>query len=134
MREFDNRLEHFLASEKALRGALAAGLEKEGEFATTSLEFQYLHRKGRCEDLIGGDDISNDVITLGTCFSMFVYIRARLCLALIGGNLTAQSTGSHRGIGGGIQIPETVVASSPSFSRPSARAPQRTRRILSIFP
>ena len=25
--------------------------------------------------LIGGDDISNDVITLGTCFSMFVYIR-----------------------------------------------------------
>ena len=27
--------------------------------------------------LIGGDDISNDVITLRTCFSMFVYIRAR---------------------------------------------------------
>ena len=26
--------------------------------------------------LIGGDDISNDVITPGTCFSMFVYIRA----------------------------------------------------------
>ena len=25
--------------------------------------------------LIGGDDISNDVITLDTCFSMFVYIR-----------------------------------------------------------
>ena len=49
--------------------------------------------------LIGGDDISNDVITLGTCFSMFVDIRARFRLALIGGNLTAQSTGSHRGIG-----------------------------------
>ena len=56
--------------------------------------------------LIGGDDIRNDVITLGTCFSMFVYIRVRLCFALIGGNLTAQSTGSHRGIGGGIQIPQ----------------------------
>ena len=27
--------------------------------------------------LIGGDDISNDVIALGTCFSMFVYIRTR---------------------------------------------------------
>ena len=27
--------------------------------------------------------------------------------ALIGGNLTARSTGSHGGIGGGIQIPET---------------------------
>ena len=24
--------------------------------------------------LIGEDDISNDIITLGTCFSMFVYI------------------------------------------------------------
>ena len=57
--------------------------------------------------LIGGDDISNDVITLGTCFSMFVYIRARFRLVLIGGNLTALSTGSHRGIGKGIQIPET---------------------------
>ena len=28
--------------------------------------------KSRCEMLIGGDDISNDVITLGTCFSKFV--------------------------------------------------------------
>ena len=65
---------------------------------------------------------------------MFTYIRARFRFALIGGNLTAHSTGSHRGIGGRIQIPETVVASSPSFSRPSARAPQRTRRMLSIFP
>ena len=46
---------------------------------------------------IGGDDISNDVITLGTWFP----------LPAIGGNLAAQSTGSHRGIGGGIQIPET---------------------------
>ena len=85
-----------------------AGQEKEGELATTSLEFEYLHRKSRCEMLIGGDDnISNDVITLGTCFSMFVNIRARFRFALSGGNLTAQSTGSHRGIGGGIQIPET---------------------------
>ena len=56
--------------------------------------------------LIGGDDISNDVITLGTCFSMFVYIRARFRFALVGKNLTAQSMGSHRGIGGGIKIPE----------------------------
>ena len=48
--------------------------------------------------LIGGDDIRNDVISL----SMFVYIRARFRVTLIGGNLTAQLTGSHRGIGGGI--------------------------------
>ena len=51
-------------------GRSVAGREEEGELATTSLEFEYLHRKSRC-----GDDISNGVITLGTCFSMFVYIR-----------------------------------------------------------
>ena len=44
------------------------GAKKEGKLATTSLEFEYLHRKSRCEILIGGDDISNDVITIGTCF------------------------------------------------------------------
>jgi len=62
---------------------------KEGELATTFLEFEYLHGKSQCEMLIGGDDISNDVIILGTCFSMFVYIRALFRLTLIGGNLTA---------------------------------------------
>ena len=61
-----------------------------------------MHRKGRCKRLIGGDDINNDVITLGMYFSIFVYICARFRFALIGGNLTAQSTGSHRGIGSGI--------------------------------
>ena len=55
-----------------------------------------------CLHLTGGDDISNDVITLGTCFSMFVYTRTRFRFTLIGGNLTAQLTGSHRGIGSGI--------------------------------
>ena len=54
--------------------------------------------------MIGGDDISNDVIILGTCLSMFVYIRVRCCFALIGGNLTVQSKASHREIGGGIQF------------------------------
>ena len=56
--------------------------------------------------LIGRDDISNDVITFGTCFSMFVYIHAHFHFTLFGRNLIAQSMGSHRGIGGGIQIPE----------------------------
>ena len=60
------RIEKRLACEQALRSALAAGREKEGELATTSLEFEYLHRKSRCEMLIGGDGISNDVITFGT--------------------------------------------------------------------
>ena len=39
--------------------------------------------------VIGGDDINSDIITLGTCFSMFVYIRAGFRFAMIGGNLTA---------------------------------------------
>lgn len=56
--------------------------------------------------LLGGDDISNDAITLRMCFSMFVYIRAHFRFILIARNLTAQSLGSHRGIGGGIQILE----------------------------
>ena len=59
--------------------------------------------------LIGGDDIRNGAITLGTCFYMFFnvcYICTCFHFVLIGGNLTAQSTGSHRGIGRRIQIPE----------------------------
>ena len=59
---------------------------------------------------------------IGTYFSTFVYIRTRFRFALISGNMTAQSTGSHRGIGGGISC---KVASSLSFSRPAARAPRR---------
>ena len=40
-------------------------IEKEEEFVTTFLEFEYLHRKSRCEMLIGGDDISNDLSRVG---------------------------------------------------------------------
>ena len=76
-------------------GGLVEGWEKEGELATTSLEFECLRPKSQCGMLIGGDDISNDVITLGMCFSMFVYICAHFCFALIGRNLTAQLMGSH---------------------------------------
>ena len=79
----DRFVDYTLACEQALLGALAGWLEKEGELATTSLEFEYLHRKRRREMLSGGDDISNDVITIGTCFSMFVYIRTRFRFALI---------------------------------------------------
>ena len=61
-----------------LSGALwqRGGKRKENSVATTSLEFKHLYRKSRCEMLIGGDDISNDVITLDWCFAMLVYIRA----------------------------------------------------------
>ena len=60
-----------IAFEQALRGTLVAWREKEGELATTSLEFEYLHRKSRCEMLIGGDVFSNDIITHVACFHVF---------------------------------------------------------------
>ena len=62
--------------------------------------------------LIGGNDISNDVITL-----------ARFRFTLIGRNLTAQSTGSHTGIGGGIQIPETYLQALLPFPAPAPERP-----------
>ena len=68
--------------------------------------------------LIGGDGISNDFITLGTCFSMFVYICARFLFAPISGNLKVQSTESHRGTGGEIHIPETLLQTLLLFPAP----------------
>ena len=66
-----------LAREQAIRGALACGAGKGRRACNyvSRIYNEYLHQKRRCRLLIGGDDISNDVITLGTCFSMFVYIR-----------------------------------------------------------
>ena len=118
------RFAFLLACEQALGAFRAAGREKEGQLATTykSLEFEYLHRKSRCEMLIGRDDISNDVIILGTCFSIFVYISVRFRFALIGGNLTAQSTGATGNWRWNLNF-RGVVEGSPTFSRPAARAP-----------
>ena len=93
-----------------LRGVLGAGQEKEREM------------------LIGGDDITDDVITLGRCF--FVYIRARFRFELIGRNLTAQSTGSHRGIEGGIQIPQTELQALLPFPAPLLERPGKLARRL----
>ena len=77
--------------------------------------------------LIGRDDIWNDVISL----SMFVYIRARFCCALIGRNLRAQWTGSHGGIEGGIQIPQTQLQGLLPFPAPPPERPgQLARRLL----
>jgi len=51
--------------------------------------------------LIGEDDISNDVITLGTCFSRSFPFRADWRKS------DCSVEGEPQGIGGGIQIPET---------------------------
>ena len=88
---YGEKLARLKTCEQALLGALAVGREKEGiNWIPAS--------KSRCEMLIDGDDIINDVITLSPCFLRFVYIRASFRFALISGNLTAQSTRSNRGI------------------------------------
>ena len=53
--------------------------------------------------------------------------------ALIGGNLTTQSTGSHRGIGGGIQIPEMLLQALLPFPALQAERPGELARRLDIF-
>ena len=58
---------------------LASGQEEGGELATMSLEFENLDGKSQCEMLIGGDDISNDVITLGACSTCFYSPSFPLC-------------------------------------------------------
>ena len=78
--------------------------------------------------LIGGDDISNDVITLGTCFIQYLFT-----FALIGGNLTAQSTESHRGTGGRNQILETYLQALLSFPTPPPKDRGELARRLSSF-
>ena len=115
-----------IACEQALRGALVAGREKEGDLATTSLEFGYLHRKSRSEMLIGGDDISNDVIPLiGVC-------RVNVCLPSHSfpprpNWRKSESTVDWEPQGNWRRNSNSrdVVTSSPSFSRPAARAPWR---------
>ena len=67
--------------------------------------------------LIGGDDISNDVHTLSTCFSMFVYIRTCFCFALIGGKLTAQAMGSATG---GLEVQFKFLFLPPCQSTPES--------------
>ena len=109
------------ACEWTLRGALVAGGERKESL-------QLRPDLSRCEMLIGADDISNDVNTLGKCFSMFAHILARFRFALIG-----ESTGSQRGIGGGIQIPETQLQALLPFPAPPPERPGELARRLFLF-
>ena len=114
-----------LACEQALGDAWTAGWEKEGELATTSLEFEYLHRKSRCEMLTGGDDISNDVITLATCF-FNVCLRSRSFPLHADWRKSDSSVDREpQGNWSWNSNSRYVVVSSPSFSRRTARAPRR---------
>ena len=71
-----------------------------------------------CKMLIGGDDISNDVITLGTCFSMFP---RRADWRKFDSSVDGEPKGNWRWYSNSTD----VVASFPSFFRPAVRALQR---------
>ena len=71
--------------------------------------------------LIGGDDISNDVITLGTCFSMFIYIL--FTFGSVRPDWRKSDSSVDRGPQGNWRRnlnSRDVVASSPSLSRLAA--------------
>jgi len=114
-----------VACEQALLGAVEVGWEKEGELATMSLEFEYLYRKSQCAMLIGRDDISHDIITLGMYFSIF-------SLHLWSFPLRTDQQKSDSSVDREPQRNWTwnsnsrdTVTRSPSFSCPAARAPWR---------
>ena len=67
----------------------------EGGLPTTSLEFDYLHRKSRCEMLIWGDDICNEALHLARVFRCLFPLLAEWPKSdsSVDGEL-----GSHRGI------------------------------------
>ena len=115
-------------------GALTAGREKEGELATASLEFEYLDWKSRCEMPIGGDDISNDVTTLVfQCLFTFALLPLRADWRKFDSSVDGEK-GNWRWNSNS----RDLVASSPSFSCPAARAPRRAclqanKRILIVF-
>ena len=58
--------------------------------------------------LIGGDDISNGVVTLGTCFQVDFNVCLYSLSFPLRADLRKSDSSGDRGIGGGIQItPET---------------------------
>ena len=115
-----------LACEQALRGALAAGREKEGELSTTSLKIEYLKDDAKC--WLAEMTLVHDVITLGACFHVFsnVCLRSRSSPLRadwwkFGSPVDGEPPGNWRRN----SYSRDVVASSSSFSRPAASAPWR---------
>lgn len=76
--------------------------------------------------LISEDDISNDITTLGTRFSMFVYIHSCFCFALIGGKLSAQSMGTATG---GLEV-EFKFLFPPPLPELTGELARRERKII----
>ena len=113
-----------LACEQALRGALAVGREKEGQLVTTSREFEYLHRKVDAKCWSAEMTLVMTSSPLARAFQSLFHSRSF--------PLRADWRKSGSSVDGEPQMnlrwnsnSRDVVACSPSFSRPAARAPRR---------
>ena len=98
------------------------------------LRLKYQHAKSRCKMLIGRDDISNDIITLGVCFhlSFQCLVSGKSDSSVLSfreeNNLTLISRKSDSSVDGEPQGNRTwnsnsrdVVVSSPPYSPPTPR-------------
>ena len=90
--------------------------------------------------LICGDDTSNKVVTIGTCFRVLFNV----CLLSRSFPIRVDWRRSDSSVDGKLQgnwkqnsISRDIVASSPSISHPAARAPQRaclqTNKLVAMF-
>ena len=79
-----------------------------------------LHRKCRCEMLVGGDDVSNDIIT-----PVFFLHQRSFPLRADWRKLDSSVDGEPQEHWRWNSTSRDVFASSPSFSRPAAKAPRR---------
>ena len=111
-----------IASKQALWGTLVAGGRKERlQLCLWNLNICVEKVSAKCWLVEMTLLMFLPLARASTCFSMFVYIRTHFPFAVIGGNLTAQSMEERRWNSNS----RDVVASSPSFSRPTARVPRR---------
>ena len=109
----------------ACKQALAAGREKEGETGTTSVEFEYLRRKSRCEMLISGDDISKTSLPLARvfqCMFTFSFVSPSRWLAEIWQL-------SRRGATGELEVEFKFQRRSCKLSSPPERPGELSRRL-----
>ena len=113
-----------VACEQALRGALAAGLEKEGKLATTSLKFDF-HLQFPCgslstelSDFCQSERYGNKLTNVNKHWK--THAKGNEIIT------TAISTNQHTASTFLMQILKNsrdFIASSPSFSRPAAETP-----------
>ena len=109
-------LEKKLACEQALQGALATGRQKEGELAT------HLWNLNICIKIVNAKCWLVKMTLVMTSLPLAHVLKFLVKFVLV----SAQLMGSHSGIGGGIQIPDTSHSFKLSFLFPPCcqRAPE----------